>query len=104
MKKRPHFKALMTYKTTEDGGIVTPVSSGFRTSLKFPFDTRLYMASQTFSETELVFPGDVISAEITMINDGTPSDKFYEGMDFEFEDQSGTIGSGVITTVYPVQG
>lgn len=104
MKKRPHFKALMTYKTTEDGGIVTPVSSGFRASLKFPFDTRLYMASQTFSETELVFPGDVISAEITMINDGTSSDKFYEGMDFEFEDQSGTIGSGVITTVYPVQG
>lgn len=103
MKKRPHFKALMTYRTTEDGGIVTPVSSGFRVSLKFAFESKLYIASQTFPETELVFPGDVISAEITMISDDMPNDKLYEGMDFEFEDQSGTIGSGVITTVYPAQ-
>ncbi len=102
MKKRPHFKALMTYKTTESGGIVTPVSSGFRVSLKFPFESKLYIVSQTFPETELVFPGDVISAEITMITDDMMIDKLYEGMDFEIEDQSGTIGSGVITTVYPV--
>lgn len=102
MKKRPHFKALMTYKTTEDGGIVTPVSSGFRASLKFPFESKLYIASHTFPETELVFPGDVTSAEITIINNDM-YDQLYEGMNFELEDQSGTIGSGIITTIYPQQ-
>ncbi|SMP25920.1 hypothetical protein [Chryseobacterium profundimaris] len=102
MKKRPHFKALMTYKTTEDGGIVTPVSSGFRASLKFPFESKLYIASHTFPEAELVFPGDVTSAEITIINNDM-YDQLYEGMNFELEDQSGTIGSGIITTIYPQQ-
>lgn len=100
MKKRPHFKALITYNTTEDGGIVTPVSSGFRASLKFAFESKLYIASQDFPETELVFPGDIINAEITLISDDIAIDQLYEGMDFEFEDQSGTIGSGVITSVY----
>ncbi len=104
MKKRPHFKALMTYKATEDGGIVTPVSSGFRASLKFPFESRLYIASQTFPEAELVFPGDIINTEITLITDDIAIDQLYEGMDFKLEDQSGTIGSGVITTVYPLPG
>ena len=103
MKKRPHFKALITYKKTEDGGIVTPVSSGFRASFKFLFESRMYIASQTFPETELVFPGDVINAEITMIGDDILNDKLYEGMDFDIADQSGIIGSGVITTVYPMQ-
>jgi len=103
MKKRPHFKALITYNKTEDGGIVTPVSSGFRASFIFPFENRMYIASQTFPEAELVFPGDVINAEITLIGDDMLNDKLYEGMDFEVADQSGTIGSGVITTVYPGQ-
>lgn len=102
MKKRPHFKALITYNKTEDGGIVTPVSSGFRASFKFPFENRMYIGSQTYPETELVFPGDVIPAEVTLIGDDIPNDQLYEGMDFELADQSGTIGSGVIKTVYPV--
>ena len=38
MEKRPHFKATITYLKTEDDAIVTPISSGFRTIIKFPND------------------------------------------------------------------
>lgn len=70
MNKRPHFKATLTYFSTEDGGILTPVSSGFRTSIKFLYDHKEYIANQTFLETELVFPRDIVSADIILLDPG----------------------------------
>lgn len=102
MKRRPHFNALITYHKTEDGGLVTPVSSGFRAFFKFPFEGEMYTASQTFPETELAFPGDAVNAEVTLITADTMIQKLYKGMDFEIADNSGMIGSGIITMVYPV--
>lgn len=101
MKKLPHFKAMLTYYQPENGGRTTPVSSGFRASIKFPFESQLYIGIQTFSETELVFAGDTVNAEITLVGAEPFLEKLYEGMDFEFSDHSNTIGNGVITTVYP---
>ncbi len=60
------------------------------------------MGSQTFPENEPVFPGDAVTAEVTLITADAMLGKLYEGMDFEITDNSGTIGSGVITTVYPI--
>ena len=102
MKKRPHFNALITYNKTEDGGLVTPVSSGFRAFFKFPFENDTYTASQTFPQNEPVFPGDAVNAEVALINADAMLEKLYKGMDFEIADNSGTIGSGVITMVYPI--
>lgn len=101
MKKRPHFKATLTYLATEDGGIVTPVSSGFRTIIRFPYDTKELIANQTFLETELVFPGDTVIADLILLDAKETLEKIYTGLDFDLLINSNTIGTGVITHIYP---
>ena len=101
MKKRPHFKALLTFLPTEDGGIATPVSSGFRTAIQFPFDSREFLANHTFLEIDLVFPGDIINVDITLLDSGDALEKAYEGLDFELLLNSNLIGSGTIAQLYP---
>ncbi|WP_265131036.1 hypothetical protein [Chryseobacterium oranimense] len=99
MRKAIHFKALINYFKTEKGGLVSPVSDGFRAFIKFPFELKSYIAVQTFNHTELIFPGDSVSIEVTLIDAEQFLEKLYEGMDFELIDNSGTIGAGIITEV-----
>lgn len=101
MEKRPHFKATITYITTEDGGITSPVSSGFRSIIRFPYDNEDLIANQTFLETELVFAGDTVIADIILLEANESLEKLYNGLDFELLINSKTIGSGVITNIYP---
>jgi len=100
MKKLTHFKALINYHTTEKGGLVTPVSTGFRASFKFPFELVSYLGVQTFTENELIFPGDSIAVDVTLIGAELFLGKLYTGMDFEISDNSGIIGNGLITELY----
>jgi translation elongation factor EF-Tu-like GTPase len=100
MKKRPHFTATLTYLATEEGGIVTPVSSGFRCIVRFPYDNTEFLANQTFIDTELVFPGDIINADINLVGNPEILGKIYEGMDFDLFLNDNAIGNGVITTIY----
>ncbi|MCJ8152744.1 hypothetical protein MKJ01_03065 [Chryseobacterium sp. SSA4.19] len=100
MTKKPHFKAMLTYLPTEDGGIATPVSSGFRSVIRFPFDQQEFIANQTFLDTDLAFPGDILSADILVLDAKDVLGKIYEGIDFELLINSNTIGSGVITQIY----
>jgi len=99
MRKAIHFKALINYFKTEKGGLVSPVSDGFRAVIKFPFELKSYIAVQTFNHTELIFPGDSVSIEVTLTDAEQFLEKLYEGMDFELIDNSGTIGAGIITEV-----
>lgn len=101
--KRPHFKATITYLATEAGGIVTPVSSGFRTLIRFPYGNKELIANQTFLEIEIVFPGDTVSADIVLLEPEETLEKIYEGIDFDLLINSNTIGSGVITQIYPLK-
>lgn len=103
MEKKPHFKATLTYLSTEDGGIVTPVSSGFRAVLRFPYDNREFIANQTFLETDIVFPGDSIIADIYLLDAREILDKIYTGADFNLLTNSETIASGIITHIYPIE-
>ena len=100
MKKLVHFKALINYYTTEKGGLVSPVSTGFRASFQFPFELITYIGIQNFTQTELVFPGDSATVEITLINAELFLEKLYTGMDFELSDNAGIIGNGLITDLY----
>ncbi|WP_128414279.1 hypothetical protein [Chryseobacterium sp. Leaf394] len=100
MKKTSHFTALIHYSLTENGGVVNPFSTGFRTSFQFPFELQAYLGSHNFEEPELIFPGDSVTVEITLINAESFLSKLYTGMDFEISDNSGVIGTGVISDVY----
>ncbi|WP_426278673.1 hypothetical protein ACN9MN_05445 [Chryseobacterium sp. S-02] len=100
MKKLSHFKALINYYPTEKGGLVSPVSDGFRTAFQFPFELQTYIGAQILEEEELIFPGDSVSVDVTLINAESFLGKLYTGMDFEISDNTGTIGNGIIVAVY----
>ena len=100
MKKLPHFKALINYYSTEKGGLVGPVSTGFRTAFQFPFELQTYIGAHILEEEDLIFPGDSVPVDITLMNAESFLDKLYTGMDFEISDNTGTIGNGIIIAVY----
>lgn len=100
MKKTPHFKALINFKTSEDGGLVSPVSTGFRAALQFPFELKTYLGAHLMEEEDLIFPGDSVSVDIVLIDAEQFVSKLYKGMDFEISDSSGSLGSGVVTEIF----
>ncbi len=100
MKTKPHFTALLTYASTEEGGKTAPVSSGDRPGFKFPFDEKLFTGIQKFAGTELVFPGDSVHADITLLNPEQLTATIYEGMDFDFYEGDKLTGHGTVTALY----
>lgn len=101
MKTTPHFTALLTYDSTESGGLTAPVSSDHRPVIKFPFEENLFTAVQKFSgEEELVFPGDTVTSEVTLLQPEKLTGSLYEGMDFDFFEGDKPIGHGTITAVF----
>jgi translation elongation factor EF-Tu-like GTPase len=101
MQKKPYFKAVVTYYSSDKGGLINPISSGFRVNLKFPFDTQTYIGIQTFAETELIFPGDSLSVDFTLVNE-LFLEKLYKGIDFEISDNSKIIGTGIVSNIYSI--
>ncbi len=101
MNTRPHFTALLTYASEKDGGRSTPASSGFRSAIKFPFGQRMFFGIQNFTDAELAFAGDSVTAEITLLDFNDLKDSLYEGLDFEFFETDLLIGSGVILKCFP---
>lgn len=99
MNTKPHFTALVTFASEEHSGKSTPVSSGYRAKIKFELEQFEYMGMQDFLEKELVFPGDVVTAEITLFYAGKSLDKLYQGQDFDFYENEDVIGRGVITKI-----
>ncbi len=67
------FVAILKYKTTEEGGRSTPVFKNdsiykcYRPQVKFYFSERQTSGAQMFIDKEIVHPGDVANAEITML-------------------------------------
>lgn len=100
MDPNPHFLALLTYLTSDEGGRTIPALSGYGPAIKFPFDTGLYTGAQKFIDTELAFPGDVLNAEITMLNREYFKGKLYEGLDFDFFEGQKRIGHGIIKKMF----
>lgn len=100
MKKKSHFSAVLSFYKTEDGGIVTPISTDIRLMITLPLDTNNYNTHTTFLETELVYSGDTVIADMMITERLDVLEKLYDGMDFEIMLASNIIGSGVITKVY----
>ena len=97
MDKKPHFTALVTFLAFESGKRTTPVSSGFRAHIKFPFDNERFIGSQHFLDEELIFPGDSAMVAITLVDNENAVEKLYKGLDFEMYEGDDLIGQGTIT-------
>ena len=83
-KKQADFIATLKYRTYEEGGRRTPVKSGYRPHIKFPFAEMQTSGQQTFIDRELVFPGDTVEAEIIIVSIDYFEKALTEGMEFEF--------------------
>lgn len=100
MKIKPHFTALVTYLSAKESPRTTPVSSGFRCDIKFPFDLDVHMITQNFTTTDIIYPGDTTSVEIALLKIENMSTKIYEGLDFDLYEGFNIIGHGVVTQVF----
>lgn len=100
MKKTSHFTALINFYPTEKNGLVSPVSTGFRVSFQFPYELQSYLGSLNFEEEELIFPGDSVVLNVTLVGAESFISQLYSGMDFEIKDQSGIIGNGIIKETF----
>ncbi|MFC6098409.1 hypothetical protein ACFPVY_17305 [Flavobacterium qiangtangense] len=99
MERKPHFIALLTFASAEESNKTTPVSSGYRATIHFSFEQNHFTGIQNFMDTDLVFPGDVVNAEITLLNIENFKEKLYQGLDFDFYENENLIGHGVVVKV-----
>lgn len=90
------FIATLTYKTAEQGGRKTPAKSGYRPQIKFDFEEMQTSGQQTFIEKEMVFPGEMVNAEINILSVEYFEKKLGVGTKFEFREGATVIGTGQI--------
>ena len=93
------FTAILKYRTTDEGGRGTAAYSGYRPAIKFPFAEMMTSGQQKFMDKELVYPGETVLAEITIIPTDYFKGQLYEGLEFEFKEGPRLIGNGTITKI-----
>jgi translation elongation factor EF-Tu-like GTPase len=96
---KPHFIALVNFNSEKEGGRKTPTSSGYRSHLKFSFHAEPILAEQHFTDAELVFSGDQVTSEITLISSIDFTGKIYSGLDFDFYEGEHLVGRGIVTKI-----
>lgn len=97
--KGPDFIAKLIYLKPEQGGRSTPVASGYRPQLKFDFTELQTSGQQIFADRELVYPGDEVIANITMLSPHFYLGKLEQGKQFEFREGARIIGTGEIIEI-----
>lgn len=99
MDQKPHFTALLTFVSEDNGGLKTPVASGYRPLLQFPFHLDQILGILNFANAELAFAGDKVTAEIILLNTEHFKGEIYEGLDFDFFEGPALVGSGIVTKI-----
>jgi translation elongation factor EF-Tu-like GTPase len=93
------FKAQVTYLSINEGGLKTPISSGFRTKIKFEYDEQLVVGEQELFDEELVYPGDTATVQITTHLNERLKVELSTGTTFDLILNEKIIGSGVIKEI-----
>jgi translation elongation factor EF-Tu-like GTPase len=94
--KPPDFIARLTYRTTEEGGRKTLAFSGYRPAIQFGFSKMFTSGQQIFLDKEVVYPGEIVIAEIRIIATGYFKNTLDEGVKFIFCEGRTIIGTGRI--------
>ena len=98
-KTEPDFVAVLDYLSTEEGGRDAPALSGSRPGLKFEFTQMQTSGHFVFLDTDIVYPGDSVIAEITMASSSFFNNYLSVGMKFDFREGSKVIGTGEILEI-----
>ena len=99
MNKAVDFIAELYYLTTEQGGRKTPVWSGYRPQVRFGFSEMQASGQQRFLDKDIVYPGDTVIAEISIISVDFFRNKLSTNLEFDFREGSRIIGTGKILEI-----
>lgn len=99
LKIETDFIAILNYRTPEEGGRKTAAHSGYRPSIKFPFDEMLTSGVQIFIGQENVLPGESVKAEIKIIATEYFKGRLFEDLEFDFREGPNIIGTGKILEI-----
>ncbi len=100
-RQHPDFIATLKYLKSEQGGRKKPISKvGYRPLVKFPEYIISTTSEQLFLDKEVVFPGDTVEAEMTILYIEYFQNKLFVGQTFEIrEGQTHVIGTGQIKKI-----
>lgn len=99
-RQKPDFIALLKYKTTEEGGRKTPAKSSYKPLVEFPELKPLTSGEQIFIDKEIVYPGDEVKAQMTILSVEAYEGKLHVGQQFRFcESPDRTLGTGQILEI-----
>ncbi|MEC3877058.1 EF-Tu C-terminal domain-related protein [Chryseobacterium salviniae] len=93
------FIAYLKYRTTDEGGRMTPAQSGYRPQVRFDFEKSTSSGRQVVINKDLVFPGEYIETQITLMSPYLFENKLYVGLKFEFIEGAKIIGMGEILKI-----
>jgi translation elongation factor EF-Tu-like GTPase len=97
--KRPDFIAVLSYRATLDGGRSGPAYSGYRPAVKFPFSDLQTSGQQKFLDKEVVYPGETVKAEMTIVASDLFQHQLFKGLEFDFREGARIIGTGKILEI-----
>ncbi|WP_400193462.1 hypothetical protein [Hymenobacter sp. B81] len=90
------FIALIRYNTAEEGGRRTPVRSGYRAQVRFPFDEMQTSGLQVFINQDECWPGEEVEAKVYLVSACLFERKLLVGEVFEIREGARVVGIGVI--------
>ena len=93
------FIAEIYYKLPIEGGRSTPAASGYRPTIKFPFDKMYTSGAQKFIDVDKVYPGQKVKAGIKIVSTAYFAGRLYEGLEFIFTEGTTVIGTGIIIEI-----
>lgn len=99
MNHKTDFVAELKNRTSEKGGRKTPANSGYRPQVKFAFSKMQTSGRQKFIGTDIVYPGETVLAEITILSPQFFESQLEIGMEFEFQEGERIIGTGIIIEI-----
>lgn len=99
-RQKPDFIANLNYKTSEQGGRKTPAHSKYRPLIEFPGLLPLTSGEQVFIDKKIVYPGETVKSEITILSVEAFKEKLYVGQEFIFcEVPDRPLGTGKILEI-----
>lgn len=96
----PDFIALISYRTTEEGGRKSPACSNYMPFIEFPGLMPFTGGRQSFIDKEMVYPGESVTAEISILSVEKFQKKLFVGQKINiFEVPGIIIGTGEILEI-----
>lgn len=95
--EKAELRALIYYLTTEEGGRMSPVRTGYRG--QFYYNDKDWDAQQIFIDKEWCILGEYVDCYIQTLSPQYHAGNFYIGKEFQIREGAKIVGYGTITEI-----